>query len=223
LYNVILTVTDDAGTSKSTTTVADIGTNSLRPTADANGPYNGRVGVAVAFDGTGSSDSDGTISEYAWDFDDGTPVIMGTPTPSHIYAAAGIYFVVLTVTDDTGDTDVDVTTVTVGFGNLPPIAHAGDLVSATVGSEITFDGTASYDPDGSPVSSYAWSFGDGDTGTGPNPTHSYASAGKYFVVLTVTDKDGAIDSDATLVDVEKKSGGGSGSDGSCFINTLMGK
>jgi PKD repeat protein len=196
LYNVILTVTDTEGASKSTTTVADIGTNSLRPTADANGSYNGRVGVAVTFDGTGSVDSDGTISQYAWDFGDDTPVIMGTATPSHIYAAAGTYYVVLTVTDDTGETDVDVTTVTVGIGNVPPLADAGDSVSGK-GLRITFDGTRSSDPDGNIVS-YAWRFGDGSTGTGPTPTHTYATPGAYFVILTVTDNDFATDSDATL-------------------------
>ena len=107
------------------------------------------------------------------------------------------------------------------MGDPQTLAHAGDSVSGKVRRDITFDGTGSSDPDGS-VANYAWSFGDGNTGTGPNPTHSYAAAGKYFVALTVTDNDGATSSDATLVEAEK-SGGGSSSDGSCFINTIMGK
>jgi PKD repeat protein len=66
--------------------------------------------LAVTFDGTGSSDSDGTIATYAWDFGDG-----GTSTqskPSHTFAAAGDQTVKLTVTDDEGATDSVTKTVT---------------------------------------------------------------------------------------------------------------
>jgi hypothetical protein len=82
------------------------------PVADPNGPYTGVVDVAVMFDGTGSSDPDGTIASYDWDFGDGTT---GTgPQPQHAYAAADVYEVTLTVTDDAGDTsDPAMTTATV--------------------------------------------------------------------------------------------------------------
>ena len=59
--------------------------------------------LACAFDGTGSSDPDGTIVSYAWNFGDGST---GTgPTPSHTYATGGTYTVTLTVTDDDGAID----------------------------------------------------------------------------------------------------------------------
>jgi PKD repeat protein len=218
---VILQVTDDDNLTASDTATARIGDLSLPPTADANGPYNGRVGVALTFDGSGSSDPDGDIVQYDWDFGDGSTAIDGGPTPVNNYAAGGKYIVRLTVTDDSGETDVDVTTATVGIGNLPPQADAGDSVSGKVRRDITFDGAGSSDPDGNIVS-YAWEFGDGNTGNGPNPTHRYADAGKYLVTLTVTDNDGATSSDATLADAEQGSGGGGG-DGTCFINNIMGQ
>jgi PKD repeat protein len=125
------------------------------------------------------------------------------------------------VTDDSGETDTTITAVTIGTGNLPPLALAGDSVSGTVDNAITFDGTGSSDPDGS-VASYAWSFGDGNTGTGSTPSHSYAAAGKYFVVMTVTDSDGATSSDVTLAEVTPASGGGSsGSSSSDFLGCSM--
>jgi PKD repeat protein len=57
--------------------------------------------LSCSFDGTGSSDPDGTIASYAWDFGDGT-TDNTTATPSHTYAAEGNYTVTLTVTDNRG-------------------------------------------------------------------------------------------------------------------------
>jgi len=81
------------------------------PVADANGPYAGTVGTPVVFDGSGSSDVDGTIASYAWDFGDGST---GTGvSPSHAYAAPGTYTVTLTVTDDGGLTASATTSATI--------------------------------------------------------------------------------------------------------------
>jgi PKD repeat protein len=58
--------------------------------------------LACGFDGSGSADTDGSITSYAWEFGDGST---GTgATPQHTYASAGTYTVKLTVTDDRGGT-----------------------------------------------------------------------------------------------------------------------
>ncbi len=54
---------------------------------------------------------------------------------------------------------------------------------------VTFDASASRDPDGS-ITSYAWDFGTGITGTGRSVEHTYGESGSYQVRLTVTDDDG---------------------------------
>ena len=67
--------------------------------------------LTCAFDGTGSSDADGTIASYAWDFGDGT-TDNTTATPSHTYSAEGNYTVTLTVTDNRGGMSTSQQTVT---------------------------------------------------------------------------------------------------------------
>ncbi|HID43815.1 MAG TPA: PKD domain-containing protein, partial [Archaeoglobaceae archaeon] len=73
------------------------------------------------------------------------------------------------------------------FGeNLPPMANANGPYQGTEGQPIQFDGSASYDPEGMPLT-YYWDFGDGKTGSGVNPTHVYAQEGNYTVSLVVND------------------------------------
>ena len=140
------------------------------------------VGKNATFDGSGSSDSDGTVASYAWDFGDGTT---GTGvSPTHHFAIPGDHSVTLTVTDNSGASSTPVTkTVTV-----TDAAPTAAFTSSTNNLTATFDGTGSSDSDGS-VASYAWDFGDGTNGTGANPSHDYATAGTYHVSLTVTDDD----------------------------------
>ena len=89
------------------------------PAADAGGPYQGFVGVPIQFDGTGSSDPLGSPLTYAWDFGDG--VSATGPQPVHTYVAAGIFQVMLTVTNTRGQSDSDVITLNIG-GPPPAIA-----------------------------------------------------------------------------------------------------
>ena len=178
--SVTLTVTDDNGATgsvtKTVTTVAN-----ASPSASFTATV---TKLAVDFDASASADSDGTVASYAWDFGDGNS---GTgKTPSHTYAAAGDYQVVLTVTDNQGATGSLTKTVT-AVANVSPTASFTSSVSSLV---VSFDASASSDSDGT-VASYAWDFGDGNSGTGKTPSHTYAAAGDYQVVLTVTDNDGA--------------------------------
>ena len=143
--------------------------------------------LTASFSASGSSDPGGNIVSYTWNFGDGNT---GTGvTPSHTYAAAGNYSVTLTVTDNLGATGTQTQSISVTSTsvNTPPLASfTYDLSNLNV----TFDASGSSDSDGNIVS-YAWTFGDGNTGTGVTPSHTYAAAGNYSVILTVTDNVGA--------------------------------
>jgi len=82
--------------------------------------------------------------------------------------------------------------------NIAPVADAGPYQMINVGQQVQFDGSGSFDTDGSIVS-YYWDFGDGTMGSGVSPFHTYASEGTYTVFLTVTDDKGAKDIDFTNI------------------------
>lgn len=142
--------------------------------------------LKASFQGSSSSDVDGTIASYAWDFGDGETSTSAEPT--HTYASSGDFTVKLTVTDDDGATNTTQMPITV-VANVPPTAQAS--WSAT-GLDATFSSSGSGDSDGS-IAAFRWDFGDGNTDSTPSPSHSYAQAGSYTVTLTVTDDDGATD------------------------------
>lgn len=70
-----------------------------------------------------------------------------------------------------------------------------------------FDGSASFDSDGS-IASFSWAFGDGNGASGATASHGYSGDGSYTVTLTVTDNDGATDSTSQQVTVEAADDGG---------------
>ena len=60
------------------------------------------AGLPTGFDGSASSDPDGTVARYDWSFGDGTSASNAGPTPTHVYASGGSYTVQLSVTDEAG-------------------------------------------------------------------------------------------------------------------------
>ena len=144
--------------------------------------------LSCSFNAGGSSDSDGTIASYSWSFG-GSGV-----NASNTFASAGTYSVTLTVTDDDGATDTQTKSVTVTApANAAPNAS---FTSNCTNLTCSFNASGSSDSDGS-ISNYSWSFG----GSGVTASNTFASAGTYSVTLTVTDNDGATDTQTNSVTV----------------------
>nr|WP_321498245.1 PKD domain-containing protein [uncultured Methanolobus sp.] len=108
-YSIDVSVTDGYLSDTMVLTI-EVLPSDLPPVACANGPYTTRIGKKIKLTSTGSYDPDGTIMSYIWDFGDGSTAVGATPF--HTYTMTGVYTVTLTVMDNAGNTDTDVTTVT---------------------------------------------------------------------------------------------------------------
>ena len=186
-------------------------------TVDNDNPM---VGETVTFDGTTSYDPDGTVDIYEWDFDNdgvfGDPYDSGTDDmPLIAFATPGVRFVNLRVTDNLGGIDTldeKIPINVIETQNEPPVADAiADNYAPGIGDPVGFDGTASFDPDGT-VDLYEWDFdndgvfGDAyDSGTDDMPVTSFATPGIHLVNLQVTDNEGATDTldELLIIDVQE--------------------
>ena len=117
-------------------------------------PTSGEAPLTVSLDGSGSSDLEGSIVSYSWDYGDGSPLGSGV-TSSHIYNTPGI---TLTVSDGSL-TGSATTTITVTTGNTAPTASFRPT-SGEAPLTVSLDGSGSSDLEGSIVS-YSWDYGDG--------------------------------------------------------------
>lgn len=204
-YPITLTVTGTDGDVATQTQTATVSVPVGNPTAAFSTATSGRV---LTVDASASATTNGyTISSYVWQWGDGTGNGSGK-TATHTYATNGSYPVRLVVTDTSGQTATSSTTVTVAStSNVSPTAAFSTAVSNLT---VTFDASASVDPDGT-VASYSWTFGDGATGTGKTTSHTYAAAGSYTTRLTVTDNlsaTGTVSKAVTVTSVPTGGGGG---------------
>jgi hypothetical protein len=130
----------------------------IAPTARASAnPLSAAVGQPIAFDGTGSSDPDGTIVSYAWDFGDGTQAT--TAIASHAYASAGTFLARLTVTDNSGSVGTASVTISIADATAPSVSITGAVFTPTVSDNVGvvrvewyFDGALSATATTSPFS-----------------------------------------------------------------------
>ena len=141
-----------------------------------------------------SSDQDGEIASYLWDFGNGTTSNEVAPTWS--YEQAGEYTVNLTVVDDKGATDSFSSVVSVESPNALPEASAKYI---HLGRWVTMWSTSS-DSDGRIVDT-EWTLPNGKVKRGRTFTSIFPSYGEHEVTLKIIDDQGGITTKTILVDL----------------------
>jgi serine protease len=148
--------------------------------------------LTINFDANTSNDSDGTITNYSWDFADGNSAT--GVTTNHSFSTTGTYSVVLTVTDNDGASDTSTHTV-----QITTSVEADIELSLNDDGSILFDASNSQiygnADEQTTIVNYQWDFGDNTSGTGITSSHTYNNLALYFATLTVTDSNGNTDSE----------------------------
>ncbi|HEY3355395.1 MAG TPA: PKD domain-containing protein [Polyangia bacterium] len=196
-HTLQLTVTDSTGlTARDQVTISVSSGGNAPPVAVATAaPTSGQAPLTVTFDGSGSSDADtGQTLSYSWDFKDGSAAAT-SQGPTHTFQNAGVYDVVLTVTDDGTPPISSTAVVTVeALGNSAPdltTASAAPVYGA-VPLTLHFDATGVTDPEGNGFT-LTWDFGDGTpTSAQAQGDHVYGQAGTFTLTLSAKD-DGTPD------------------------------
>lgn len=187
-HTVELLVIDDsdfiANTARHTETVII----NAPPRAKIDGPDKAAPYQTVAFDGGQSSDSDGQIRSYRWDFGDGKTA--DGVRVEHRYSRPGTYQVTLIVEDDGTSLCTKARAQSEIWINKSPVGKLNmskNLVA--VNESVTFDAIGSIDSDGEIVG-YFWDFGDGTTAESQSAEHRYSAPGRYKVRLMIEDDSG---------------------------------
>ncbi|RXK86549.1 PKD domain-containing protein [Filimonas effusa] len=139
---------------------------------------------------TDQTKTDGThaLTQWTWDFGDGTVSNFSNTPFTHTYSKAGNYNVKLVVTDASGCKD--------SITKAQAITIADPKADFTLPEPIRcVSNDVSFRNNSQGLSlSYRWNFGDGTTATAAQPTHPYRNAGSYNVSLLVRDRFGCTDS-----------------------------
>lgn len=195
------------------------------PTADAGGPYSGTEGSDIALDGTGSSDSDGSIVTYAWTYQVVTADAGASCSITNASSASasitctddGSYTVTLTVTDDDGAADDETVSLTVSNANpvvtinSPTAGSLFSLLNGAISVNASYTDAGSNDThtcqlvlDGAidVTGSYF-----GVTGGTCSGSILPSEAGVYNLIVRVKDDDDGVGSASVMIVVYDPSAG----------------
>ena len=171
-----------------------------------------QLGEEVTFDARASDAIEGVITEFAWDFGDGTQTTTIAGFTSHQFLRSGQFNVKLTVTNDGGGSDSTTVLVRVNGApqinlSIPEVVRSGDIAM--------LDASQTIDPEGSPMK-FMWdlnfledSNGDGDTRNDIDSTEDIVylpteSSGTILGSLTVDDGEGGVSSEPFTIEVQTR-------------------
>lgn len=196
-FLVTLTITDAKGNDSEKTATVVI--NNIRPTASVvTLPTTGPVPLTVKFDATESTDPNGQITSYAWDFGDESPVTTEA-IAEHIFTKEGTYTVNLTLTDNNFDKTVYPITIEalpplngpkIKLSSTPPIEEKDGKKTITGVKPLAVRLSAADSIDDGQIASYEWDYGDGDKPEqGKIVNHIFKENGTYNVMVKLKDNE----------------------------------
>ena len=174
------------------------------PIADAGGPYFGYPNYSLQVNGSASTDTDGNITGYRWDFTNDSiwdTSWLSAPTASYTFNQTGNYTITLQVKDNENATASNTTIVNISIPeNYPPQANFTYTPRYPDRSELISFNDTSTDVDGN-ITHWWWNFGDGHFSDLQHPTHLYDTYRLYNVTLMVTDNNGSTGNYSTAMNV----------------------
>jgi PKD repeat protein/Zn-dependent protease len=176
-FTVTLTVTNSYGQDTMTKTGYIAVGDPPEPDVTAS-PLQGKVPLVVTFSGI----TTGTVSEWRWDFGDGSSA--SGQNPAHTYTKPGLYTVTLTTTNEFGTGQVTKSGI-INTGVVPEAEFIAETRQGYPPLTVRFRDFSS----GNPLAWY-WDFGDGSTSTEKDPVHIYAQEGSYTTTLQVVNAFG---------------------------------
>lgn len=198
ISQVRVTMVDSNGSTSNEFVVDDLefGINEPPRAGFVYSPEPGETETPVSFDASDSSDRDGDISYYLWDFDSDGTVDRNTSIPytTYRYKRWGDYLVTLQVVDDDGARDEIEDEI---YVNAPPRATFDySPIEPSIGQLVSFDGSGSSDRNGE-IRRYEWDFQTDREldfeSEKSEARYAFDEPGRYIVSLTVYDNDGADD------------------------------
>jgi len=199
-YSINLVVNDGIIDSQISTVNVIVVTSKPPPLANAGVGQNVITGSQVTLDGSASSDPSGSSLSYVWTMlvkPAGSKAVLAPITdarPKFVADVSGLYVFNLTVSNFTTGSSPSAVTVFADNVNLPPIANAGSPQNVVTGARVILDGSASFDPEGKPLS-YQWNLLSVPFGSttalsslsSVKPTFSADLPGIYVATLIVND------------------------------------
>jgi hypothetical protein len=176
-------------------------------------PTTGTAPLVVSFNGSGSSDLDGSIASYSWNFGDGTT--SSSAVVSHTYSSAGTFMATLTVADNEGATGSATKSIVVSApaNQAPTVATAAKGTPSPVLAKTTILSVLGADDAGEAGLTYTWtttgtppapvSFSANGSNAAKNTTATFTKAGNYSFIVTIKDAGNLTATSSTTVSVNQ--------------------